>query len=507
MTDTALPDSIASVPTALAWWAEHTPDAPALLAPDDDTVVTYHALHDAVSALAARLAAAGIGRGGLAAFAADGSVASVTAFLAAMRAGVALPLPTGASEQELDATFARLPPALVIAADEASPLARAGRARGLPLLDRRGSAPDGPPFSPDREPAADDLALVLQSSGTTGRPRGIPRSHRNVLASCAAFQTWLPPRALHRVLVTTPLSFGMGVNSLLAALCAGCSVTLVTSGEPRAIVRAIARHQPTWAYVVPALLETVLATAERDGYAVSSPWYAVGTGGMVRSPTLAERVARIFSAPLVEGYGCGETGPIAGGVAGQDARPGAMPVVLVPGIATVDDEGVPTPPGVPGEIAVWGPQVSTGYIGDPEASAASWLPGGRFRTGDLGVFDSDGCLHVTGRRKELINRGGEKLAPEEIDAALLAHPAVAEAAAFAMADGRLGEEVAAAVVLAPGASVSERELRREAARQLSPAKVPRRIWFLDALPRTASGKVRRGDLAQIAHALLSGDSA
>jgi acyl-CoA synthetase (AMP-forming)/AMP-acid ligase II len=140
--------------------------------------------------------------------------------------------------------------------------------------------------------------------------------------------------------------------------------------------------------------------------------------------------------------------------------------------------------------------VSSAYLGDPEATAQSFGSAETFRTGDIGILDDDGALRLTGRIKEIINRGGEKVAPAEIDATLLTHPAVAEAASFSLPDRRLGEEVAAAVVRRAGANITERDLRRYAARRLAPAKVPRRIWFVDVLPRTVTGKVRRGELAQ-----------
>jgi acyl-CoA synthetase (AMP-forming)/AMP-acid ligase II len=170
---------------------------------------------------------------------------------------------------------------------------------------------------------------------------------------------------------------------------------------------------------------------------------------------------------------------------------------LVPEIAPVDADGLATAVGVPGEIVVRGRQVFASYVGDAEGSAAAFLPGGWFRTGDQGVLDERGRLRLTGRLKEMINRGGEKVAPVEVEAALLAHPAVAEAAVFALTKDGIGEEIEAAVVLRPGTVADERELRRAVAKRLAPGKVPRRIWFRDDLPRTASGKVQRRELARI----------
>jgi acyl-CoA synthetase (AMP-forming)/AMP-acid ligase II len=218
---------------------------------------------------------------------------------------------------------------------------------------------------------------------------------------------------------------------------------------------------------------------------------------MAPASTLAERVEIGFGAPYLEGFGCSEVGVIAGTALGKRAEGGVFDRLLVPEIATVDADGAPTVAGVPGEIVVRGPQVFAGYAGHPEGGAAAFFPGGWFRTGDVGVLDEQGRLRLNGRMKEMINRGGEKVAPAEVEAALLAHPAVAEAAVFALAKDGIGEEIAAAVVLRPGAVADERELRRAVARRLAPGKVPRRVWVRDGLPRTSSGKVQRRELARI----------
>ena len=162
----------------------------------------------------------------------------------------------------------------------------------------------------------------------------------------------------------------------------------------------------------------------------------------------------------------------------------------------LDERGADLPPGTPGEVVIRGETLFSGYLEDAAANAAAFLPGGWFRTGDLGYVDEDGYLYLIGRLNELINRGGEKIAPLEVDRALLTHPAVAEAAAFAVPDARLGEDVVAAVVLRPGAAATARELRRWLLERLTPYKAPRRIWFVERLPRTPTGKVQRGELTR-----------
>jgi acyl-CoA synthetase (AMP-forming)/AMP-acid ligase II len=500
-----LPDSIQTIPEAIAWWAEQTPDAPAILpASATAPTITYRALQRRVAALAAHLYSAGVAPGEAVAFQPAGGAEAAVAFLVTMHLGIAQPLAPNASEPELFSVLRALAPKAVLTDDRQSPLARAAhQARVLALHAPHQYVECPAPDAADdvtslgHSPAADDIALILHTSGATGRPRGIARTHGNLLASASAFGAWMGRAAFARVLVTTPLSFGMGANAFLTTLCAGGGVALVARGDPESIVQAIQRSRPTWTYIVPALLEEVLQMSAASGRPPASDWLAIGIAGKSHARTLAERVEAMVGAPLVEGYGCGEAGLIAGTRPERDAAPGFHGHVFAGDIAILDENRAPCPPGVPGEIVVRGPQVSTRYLADAMATAAAFLPAGWFRTGDLGYLDDNGCLCLTGRLKEIINRGGEKLAPEEIDDALLDHPAVAEAAAFAIPDERLGEEVAIAVVLEPGVSVSRRELRRAVATRLSLSKVPRRIWFVASLPRTATGKVRRGELSRL----------
>jgi acyl-CoA synthetase (AMP-forming)/AMP-acid ligase II len=187
------------------------------------------------------------------------------------------------------------------------------------------------------------------------------------------------------------------------------------------------------------------------------------------------------------------------GPAPAEHRVGSCGRPLAAAIRILDEEGRDVSPGSVGEIVIRGPTLFPGYLDDPAANATAFLPDGWFRTGDIGRVDQEGFLYLAGRVKEQINRGGEKIAPIEVDRALTQNPAVAAAAVFAVPDDRLGEDIVAAVVLRPGVTASQRELRRWMLDRLSAFKVPRRIWFVDALPRTGTGKVQRGELARRWH--------
>ena len=214
-------------------------------------------------------------------------------------------------------------------------------------------------------------------------------------------------------------------------------------------------------------------------------------------PGLIERAERSLNAVIFDGYGMTEASYITGqGPDPEDRRKGTVGPPLNSVIRVLDPAGRDVAPGTTGAIVIRGATLFPGYLDDAEANAAAFLPGGWFRTGDLGYLDGDGCLALVGRVNELINRGGEKIAPAEVDHALLSHPAVAEAAAFAIPDARLGEDIVAAVVFRAGQTASARDLREWLLHRLAPAKAPRRIWPVDALPRTSTGKVQRGELAR-----------
>jgi acyl-CoA synthetase (AMP-forming)/AMP-acid ligase II len=248
-------------------------------------------------------------------------------------------------------------------------------------------------------------------------------------------------------------------------------------------------------------LNLILAAASAAGRArVAGPasrLRVVRTGAQPMTPGTAERAERSLGALMLESFGMTEASYItSSGPSVRERRVGSCGRAAGCAVRILNDDGQPAPPGVAGEIAIRGVTLFPGYLDDPEANAAAFLPDGWFRTGDVGYLDADGYLFTTGRQNEIINRGGEKIAPLEIDRALLAHPALREAAAFSVPDARLGEDVVAAVVFAPAAQASVRELRMWMLERLSPFKTPRRVWTVDSLPRTGSGKVQRGELTR-----------
>jgi acyl-CoA synthetase (AMP-forming)/AMP-acid ligase II len=500
MPDDRLPAAIASVPEAVAWWARTSPAAVALV-DIAGREVTYGQLYRAIGHFAARLAAWGTARGNRVLLAVPDGIPSAFAKLAAMSSAIAVPVDAEHSTAEASEVLAAVAPRGVVVqrGRETAYRARAGEI-DVPVLEidmaeivDPGSADESPTL-----PAAGDLAMILLTSGTTERPRRVPVAHGTLFCVCAegVRVRRLTPR--DRYLSVVPGSFVVAVSRLAEAVMSGGSVLVTTGADVVRRPADVRDLRPTWTWMGPALLEAILAAAVQNPAFSEWPLRSARVGGANVTPDLIARGEALWGLPILNGYGTTETL----GYITSEEDPESIPrkprsVGLArSGIEIVvrDGSGAPLPPGTTGEITVRGEHVFPGYLDDAEATAAAFFPGGWYRTGDLGSLDAEGYLVITGRVRELINRGGEKIAPQEVDDAVLAHPAVADAAAFGVPDPRLGEEVAAAVVLRPGATVTERALRRWVATRLSPHKVPRRIWFVDALPRTGSSKVQRGVL-------------
>lgn len=497
-----------ATPTAcIAWWAAATPDAPALLA-IDGRQLTYRALQDGIVAFGEACAALGVGRGDRVLLELPEGMTYARVLLATMRAAVAVPVSVGKPAAEADAILAKIKPRAVVVmrGEQAIFRERAGLA-GISVLEvdadgtlLAGQTAVGAPLPAPAEPEGDDLALIMLTSGTTELPRAVPVRHHPLLTVCSVRVAMRQFTRHDRALNSAPASFIVGIARTIESLISGGSAIVINPLEVVARATAIRDLHPTWAWMSPALLEMVVDAADHDPAIGQWPLRMVRSGGTRLSTSAAARVEQVWGVPALNGYGTTEA---LGFISAEEQpwriprKPGSTGQVR-PGleVSIRSDRGEALPIGASGEITVRTGQTFTGYLDDPEATATIFFPDGWYRTGDLGYLDSEGYLFVTGRLREMINRGGEKVAPHEVDDALREHPAVADAAAFAVPDARLGEEVAAAVVLRDGADVSARDVRRWLAGRLAVHKIPRRIVFLDALPRTASGKVQRGALTE-----------
>ncbi len=477
--------------------------APALLS-SDSNLVSRQELAQRVHATAFHLGDQAISRGDRLALVMAPGHSMATSLLGAMAVAATAPLVPSNPAEVFHQDLRRLRVTRVLVDDDPPPaLLEAVRRQKVPLLRLNPFDLPDPTTLPLPLPAPGDLALLLQTSGTTSQPKVVPLSHANLLASARSVAEALDLGPEDRSLAAMPLFHIHGiVASLLAPLLAGGSVICCRTTAPDALLKDLTDLQPTWLSAVPTLLQALLAELRQQGD--SAPTHRLK---LLRSsssplpPAVFEQLEATFQVPVLEAYGMTEAAHqiccnrLPG--TGTPRKPGSVGRPGGPEVVVLSDDRRVLPVGEVGEVAIRGANVTAGY---EESDRSGWIQavdGGHwFLTGDEGWFDADGCLHLTGRLKEMINRGGEKVIPRRVDEALLQHPAVAEALAFSLPHPTLGEDLGAAVVLHPGAAVDEQELRRHAFTALAPHEVPSRIVLLSALPRGATGKLQRIGLAE-----------
>jgi oxalate---CoA ligase len=346
---------------------------------------------------------------------------------------------------------------------------------------------------------AEDTALVLHTSGTTSRPKIVPLTQRNLLASARNISRTLALTPSDRCLVVMPLFHIHGlIGALLSSIHAGASVFCPPGFNALKFFAWLDESQASWYSAVPTMHQAVLARAERNRDILARRRLRlIRSSSASLAPQVMHALEATFGCPVIESYGMTEAAhQMASNPLPPAARkPGSVGRAAGPEVAIMGADGLLLAPGAAGEIVIRGENITQGYANNPAANADAFRDGW-FRTGDLGRLDGEGYLTIEGRLKEIINRGGEKISPREVDEALLDHPAVAQAVTFAVPHEKLGEDVAAAVVLREGQSVSEAELRQFVAGKLADFKVPRRIVFLAEIPKGPTGKQQRIGLAR-----------
>jgi oxalate---CoA ligase len=427
------------------------------------------------------------------------------AFLALSAACACAPLDPGLTRPDFERRLEGLGARALLVGD-AAPAAAVDAARrvGVPILRirprREAGAFDleGASVPARGDPIADDAALLLYTSGTSATPKLVPLSGRNLAASARHIAQALELGPDDRCLNVMPLFHVHGLLAgVLASIAAGASV-VCTSGLPSAhFFSWTGEFEPSWYTAVPAMHQDILAraAAHRDDLRRVRLRFVRSSSAPLAAAVLSA-LERAFDAPVVEAYGMTEAAHqiTSNPVDTARRRVGSVGVAAGPEIAILAPSGERLPPGARGEVVVRGPNVTVGYRGGDPANAGTRV-GDWLRTGDEGALDADGYLWLTGRLKDVINRGGEKVSPREVDDVLLAHAAVRQAVCFAMPHAQLGEDVGAAVELAPGARVDESELRAWARARLPAFKVPRVIRIVEALPAGATGKLVRAEVA------------
>ena len=524
--------------------------APAIGAPGRP-FLDYAGLRAHVDRTVEALNALGVGRGDRVAIVLDNGPEMASAFLSIANAATTAPLNPSYRRQEYDFYLEDLgAKALVVAEDSESEAIDSARAFGAEVIRLR--VPDGAPAGvfelaaekgfepgagagPGQGPAApgqgspapgdaataseqgdptrpgqraaarpgpaeaDDVALVLHTSGTTSRPKIVPLLHRNLCASAHNIRATLCLTPEDRCLNVMPLFHIHGLMApVLSSLSTGACVVCTPGFNVLKFYAWLDEAEPTWYSAVPTMHQALLARAQRNRDSVErASLRFIRSASSSLPPQVLAELEETFGAPVVEAYAmteashqmtCNQLPP---GV----RKPGTVGCAAGPEVAVMDEVGNLLGVGETGEIVIRGPNVTPGYENNPEANAKAFT-NGWFRTGDQGVMDEDGYVTLTGRLKEIINRGGEKISPKEVDEVFMDHPAVQQVCTFAVPHDKLGEEVAAAVVLREGAAATSAELRDFVAERLAEFKVPRTVLLMDEIPKGPTGKLRRIGLAE-----------
>ncbi len=497
------------------------PSAPAIAAPGR-SALDFQALRALILQTLTTLNALGIGRNDRVAIVLNNGPEMAACFVACACGVASAPLNPGYRSDEFEFYLTDLHArALIVEQGSASPAVAVAQKLGVQVLDLVALADQGAgsfvlqprqvgEASPMQAPVPaaaeagglaqpDDISMVLHTSGTTSRPKIVPLSQRNLCASATSIGRALQLAAGDCGLNIMPLFHIHGlIAGVLAPLAAGSQVFCTPGFNALKFFGWMDEAKPTWYTAVPTMHQAIVSRSGKNAEVIARhPLRFMRSSSSSMPPQVIRELEAVFGAPLIEAYGMTEaTHQMTSNPLPPAARkPGTVGRAAGPEVAIMGNDGGLLPAGGVGEIVIRGDNVTLGYENNPTANAEGYA-NGWFRTGDQGVMDAEGYVSITGRLKEIINRGGEKISPREVDELLMDHPAVAQVVCFGMPHPKLGEEVAAVVVLRAGAAATERELQAFVATRAADYKVPKKILFMDEIPKGATGKLQRIGLAQ-----------
>ncbi len=484
-------------------------DATAIMAPGRPAL-SYAGLRRQADQTVTRLNELGIGRNDPVAIVLPNGPEMAGAFVAIAAGATTAPLNPAYRQEEMEYYLADLEAKLLVIQEGVETPARAAAEKiGIPvaILSFDANQPAGTFTLSGKEAEtttggaaeAEDIALVLHTSGTTSRPKIVPLSQQNICASATHCATAIELAAEDRCLNVMPLFHIHGlIAAVLGSLRAGASICCTPGFNALKFFALMDEFRPTWYTAVPTMHQAILARAGRNSDVIDSvKLRLIRSSSASLPPQVMAELESVFGAPVIEAYGMTEAAhqmacnPLPPG----QSKPGTVGVAAGPQVAVMDNQGNLLPNGNIGEVVIKGPNVTAGYLNNDEANSTAFTDGW-FRTGDQGVIDEDGYLRLTGRLKEIINRGGEKISPREVDEVLLDHPEIEQVVTFAVPHPKLGEDVGAAIVLSEGSQLDAHLVSAFASERLADFKIPRKILFVDEIPKGATGKLQRIGLAE-----------
>jgi len=483
--------------TTLQSAIQGAPDAVAVIVPGKPALeVTYKDLVAEVASFQKKLAALGITTASPVSIALVNSYEFIVSFLAASwQRAIAAPLNPNYKQDEFEFYIEDVKSAIVLvprgAYAASSPAVKAAQKfraavaecywdsakREVALDVKERGLLEGAPSQPSLVPQPDDIALVLHTSGTTSRPKVVPLTHRNLTRTMRNIQNTYQLTPSDRTMLVMPLFHVHGLLcGLLAPLLSGGSMIVPPRFSATEFWRDFIAHGANWYTAVPTIHQILLK------HPVPNPLPKIRfirSCSSPLSPTVFHQLEQTFHAPVLEAYAMTEaahqmtSNPLPPG----KRKPGTVGLGQGVEVVILDDAGNPVPQGKEGEICIKGENVTKGYLNNPSANASAFTKDGYFRTGDQGKKDEDGYVIITGRIKELINKGGEKISPIELDNVLARHPAVSEAVSFAIPDEMYGQDIGVAIVLKQGQRLNEEELKKWVGEKLAKFKVPKKVSF------------------------------
>lgn len=498
--------------------AEALKDKPAIVS-SDFAAMSYGELQSLIDQVRTHCRLGGLGRSARIAVAMPNVPQTALAIVAVSCSMVSVPINPNQTIREVEACFAAVrPDALLVMRGSDCPARQVAEQEGLAIVEAVPFNHDALGFSIEvarsetavaideaGDPDPDAAAFILQTSGTSAEPKLVPFSHRNMLAVASRLQAWFDLTANDRCLSVSPPYYSHGLKvTILTSLVTGGAVAFPADPAKFDYWEWFGVLKPTWYSAGPTLHRFIFDQTKsmanaRTGHSLR---FITG-GGAPLPPSVLNGLQNALGVPVAEHYGSSEAGLVASNeLPPRPFKAGTVGRPWPGAVRIVGDDEDQVPMGKKGEVWVGGPSLISGYLGAADVNRES-IVDGWFKTGDIGSIDEQGFLTLHGRKNDLINRGGEKISPVEIDEALAGHPAVAEAAAFAIPHARLGQDVAAAVVLRPGMTATAVDIRKYLQGHLASFKIPGRIIFGDHLPKGKTGKVLRRQLgASIAEAAL-----